>query len=72
MAKANEMTKTAKSPALLGFFHESWTELKKVHSPTRQETIAMTGRVFLMVGIFAVVLGVIDYVVGTLLRFILT
>lgn len=68
MAKAVE----ASSGGPIAFFRESWAELKKVHSPTRQETMSMTWRVFVMVGIFAVFLGITDWAVGSLMKLILT
>ena len=60
------------SVGVVGFARESWAELKKVHSPTRQETLAMTWRVFAMVGMFSVFLGLTDWLVGSLMQFILT
>ncbi len=56
---------------LLGFFPESYAELKKVHTPTRQETILMTLRVFGMIALFSVFLGVVDFVVGWAMKNIL-
>lgn len=54
------------------FCRESWAELKKVHTPTRQETIQATMVVFVMVVIVAVFLGLTDFVVGRIMQAILT
>ena len=51
-----------------GFFPESYAELKKVHTPTRQETILMTLRVFGMIAVFSVFLGIVDFVVGWVMK----
>lgn len=57
---------------LFAFFPEAWAELKKVHSPTRQETILITLMVLGMIVIFGVFLGVADLVIGMMMRSILT
>jgi len=54
------------------FTRESWAELKKVHHPTREETINLTVRVFGMVFMFAVFLGLTDFFVGWMMQNILT
>ena len=59
-------------PRSIDFFRESWAELKKVHHPTRQETIQATLGVLFMVVVFAVVLGGIDLFVGHIMRWILS
>ena len=55
----------------VSFVHDSWAELKKVHSPNRQEIRQATLVVFMMICAFAVILGVIDLFWGTLMRFLL-
>jgi preprotein translocase subunit SecE len=42
------------------FVSEVWSELRKVHWPTRQETIAATVVVLIVVGVVALWLGLID------------
>ena len=56
----------------VGYFRESWEELKKVHTPTRQETIAMTMRVFMLIFLFGLFLGLTDLAVGALMKWVLT
>lgn len=51
-----------------GFFRESWEELKKVHTPTKDETIRATVGVVLMVFFFGIFLGLTDFVIGTVLQ----
>ena len=53
------------------FFQEAWEELKKVHAPTRQETIRATVGVLLMVLVFAFFLGLTDWVVGLAIRHVI-
>lgn len=71
MAKDNTESKNFVSQAI-EFSGESWAELKKVHTPTRQETILLTMRVFAMVCLFGVFLGLTDLVVGWAMRSLLT
>lgn len=46
------------------FIRESWLELKKVHHPTRQETIQGTVAVLFMIFIVAIFLGTVDFGLG--------
>ena len=50
-----------------GFFRESWIELKKVQSPTREEAKQITLVVLMMIVGCALFLGLVDYVVGQLM-----
>jgi preprotein translocase SecE subunit len=54
----------------LDFFPEAWAELKKVHTPSRQETVTMTIRVLGMITVFSVFLGLTDLIIGSLMRHI--
>ena len=54
------------------FFSESWEELKKVHTPTREETIRASLGVLAMVFIFSIFLGLTDWLVGTVMQKVLT
>lgn len=47
---------------LIGFFEDSYAELRKVVWPSREEVGASTKVVLISVVIFAVVLGVVDFV----------
>jgi preprotein translocase subunit SecE len=46
------------------FLEECWTELKKVHWPTRQETQAATLVVIIAVIVVALYLGLVDFVLS--------
>lgn len=46
------------------FVKEAWAELKKVHAPSREETIKLSLLVLAMVAIFSVFLGLTDLVIG--------
>tara|TARA_Y100000592_G_scaffold22570_1_gene35030 strand:+ start:431 stop:631 length:201 start_codon:yes stop_codon:yes gene_type:complete len=46
---------------IIAFFQDSYAELKKVTWPSREEVGASTRVVLVSVLIFAVVLGVLDY-----------
>jgi preprotein translocase subunit SecE len=50
------------------FFEESWTELRHVNWPTRQEAIRLTGIVIGMSIGLAVFLGIFDYLFTTILK----
>ena len=54
------------------FYKDSLEEVKKVHYPSREETIRMTIVVIIAVIFFATFLGLADLVVGKLMRSILT
>lgn len=71
MAKAAETTPGALTKGT-SYFTESWEELKKVHTPTRQETIAMTVRVFMLIFLFGIFLGLTDLLVGMFMKAMLT
>ncbi len=52
------------------FLGECVTELKKVYWPTRQETVAFTVVVLIVVAFVAVYLGIVDYILSLGLRFV--
>ena len=54
------------------FTQESWEEIKKVHPPTREETIRATIVVIVMIAFFAIFLGLADLVVGRMMQSVLT
>ena len=54
------------------FFRESWTELRHVNWPTRQEAARLTGIVIGMSLGLAVFLGIFDYLFTTLLKTAIT
>jgi preprotein translocase subunit SecE len=56
----------------IAFFKDAWEELKKVHFPTRAETIQSTIGVLFLLVLFAVFLGLTDVVVGRIMREIMT
>lgn len=51
---------TTPKPGLFSYFSESWDELKKVHTPTRQETIRNTMVVLFIILIVSVCLFLVD------------
>ena len=54
------------------FFADSWTELRHVNWPTRQEAIRLTSVVIGMSIGLAVFLGVFDYLFTTILKSVIT
>ena len=72
MAKAKIEAKSNPISAGVQFVDESWRELKKVHAPTRQETIQASIVVLVMVILFALFLGAADLVVGKVMQTILS
>ena len=56
----------------LSFFPNSWKELKKVHTPTRQEAMQASLVVIVMLAFMAVCLGIFDFGWGQLMQFFLS
>ena len=56
--------------ALTGFFRESLSELKKVHWPTREQTMQMTIMVIVFSIATGIVLGGLDFVFAQLVAFL--
>jgi preprotein translocase SecE subunit len=56
----------------VNFLRDSVEEVKKVHAPTREETVRTTLGVLLMVLVFAVFLGATDWLVGYVMQKVLT
>jgi preprotein translocase subunit SecE len=54
-------------PRSVTFLQEVWAELKKVHWPTRKETYAATAVVLVIVGIIALYLGTVDFVLSQII-----
>ena len=68
------MTNTEKKNVLAAgkdFFGESVDELKKVHTPSKQEVIQGTIGVVVMVLVFGLFLGLADLSVGKLMQWLL-
>jgi preprotein translocase subunit SecE len=59
-------------PRATTFLSEVWSELKKVHWPTRKETYAATVVVLVVTLIVAVFLGIVDFAISHLVRAILS
>ena len=53
------------------FLEECWTELKRVHFPTRKETQAATVVVILSVAVVGVYLGAVDFLLSTFIHRVL-
>ena len=53
------------------FVSQAKAELKKVTWPTRKQTLASNGVVMVIVAITAVYLGIIDFILAKLVKFIL-
>ena len=53
------------------FIAQAKAELKKVTWPSRKQTLASTGVVIVIVAIMALYLGIIDFILAKLVKFIL-
>lgn len=62
---------TARGRVALEFLSESRFELRKVVWPSKQETMRGTGVIIVVVVIISLVLGLIDWVVSQLVRWLL-
>jgi preprotein translocase subunit SecE len=58
-------------PRSVTFVQEVWSELKKVHWPTRTETYAATGVVLVIVALVAFYLGLVDFLLSQVVQLIL-
>ncbi len=58
-------------PRSVTFVQEVWAELKKVHWPTRNETYAATTVVLVLVGVVALYLGVVDFILSQAVSWLL-
>jgi preprotein translocase subunit SecE len=59
-----ESEKVSGVMALPQFLKDSWLELKKVHAPTRQETIQATIVTLIMLFFVSLFLGGVDFLLG--------
>ena len=55
---------------LIRYFKESYMELKKVVWPTRDEVVASTKVVLVSIAIFAIMLGLVDFLLMQILGLI--
>ena len=53
------------------FLEECWSELKRVHFPTRKETQAATLVVILAVAVVGLYLGVVDFLLSSFIHRVL-
>ena len=56
---------------VMQFLGEAKTELKKVTWPSSKQTLASTSVVIIIVFIVAIYLGIVDYVLAKLVKYIL-
>ena len=56
---------------VIQFLSEAKTELKKVTWPSPKQTLASTSVVIIIVFIIAIYLGIVDYVLAKLVKYIL-
>lgn len=52
-------------------FSATMAEVKKVHRPTKQETIQASIEVFVMIGVMVLYLGLADFCLGSFMRLLL-
>jgi len=55
-------------PRAFTFLGEVWSELKKVHWPSRQETYSATIVVVVVTTVVALYLGAVDFLLSAMLR----
>jgi preprotein translocase subunit SecE len=53
------------------FVVEAWQELKKVTFPTRRETLGTTGVVLFLVVVISIFLGLVDFGLARLVRYVI-
>ncbi len=62
---------TARGRATIEFLSESRFELRKVVWPTREETLRSTGVIAVVVVVISLILGLIDLIVSSIVRWLL-
>ncbi len=62
---------TEKGQAAWSFAREARTEVRKVVWPTRKETVQTTGLIMALVALVAVILWILDSILGSLMRMLL-
>ena len=72
MAKKEETTAVAQENALSRYFRETRGELRKVTWPTLQETRKATLAVLGFVAVMAVILGLVDFGLSSLIKTLLS
>jgi preprotein translocase subunit SecE len=68
---ARRQQKKKKTGGLKGFFKGVWSELKKVHWPTRKELVSYTGVVVFAVLLMALAISAFDWIISTLINLVL-
>lgn len=70
----NQTPSSSSNPisASVVFMKDAWAEIKKVHFPTKAETIQSTVGVLFLLILFSVFLGLTDVVVGKVMQEIMT
>jgi preprotein translocase subunit SecE len=63
--------RTEKGRAVWAFFHEAQIEVRRVVWPTRDETVQTTGLVIVVVVIAALVMWMLDWVLGWGIQFVI-
>lgn len=66
-----EVAAPKKQGRIKTFFKGVWSELKKVHWPTRKQLVNYTGVVLLAVVAVAVVISVFDWITSSLITLLL-
>jgi preprotein translocase subunit SecE len=70
--KVEASTGTQRAEALKHYFEQARVELKKVVFPSRQETVATSLAVVVLVAVVAVFLGLVDFVLAKLMQALLS
>lgn len=58
-------------PRTVTFLQEVWSELKKVHWPSRKETYAATAVVLVVISIVSLYLGIVDLALSRVIQAVL-
>ena len=70
-AAEKRQQKKKKTGGLKGFFKGVWSELRKVHWPTRKELVSYTGVVIVAVLAMALAISAFDWIISTLVNLLL-
>ena len=70
-AAVQRQEKKKKTGGIKGFFKGVWSELKKVHWPSRKELVSYTGVVIFAVLLMAVAISAFDWIFSSIIDLVL-
>lgn len=70
--KTKEKKAKRKNSKVKAFFRGVWSELKKVHWPTKKQLVTYTGVVIVAVLVMAIAISVFDWAISSVIELLLS